>query len=158
MGVTTGLVRHQRRVCELLDEMDTDAAVRERGAIDLIDLVVDQLAAEDRALAIGALGSIEAARHRRAHVRARLALFGLVTADPARGAFRRHLRDLKGLLGSRSAHLAAAVEWSLDGAGRLRPRGATYAPLARAVRAATPSGIARVAQAHAQPAAVGSSA
>jgi hypothetical protein len=158
MGVTTGLVRHQRRVCELLDEMDADASVRDVRAIDLIDLACDQLAAEEGLLAVGVLGAIEAGRHRRAHVRARLALFGLVTADPARAAFRRHLRDLKGLLGARSAHLAAAVEWKLEGAGVLRSRphvsSASFDRAPRRLRIGAP--LAKGLPAHAHDAAGGS--
>jgi hypothetical protein len=110
MSLAMVLVYHQRRTCRALDNLYEEFEGRARTVLDVLELAASQLALEERLVSAGLLGDIDVAMCRRIHARARLALFGLATADPVGPRFHLHLFELRALLAPRAGRRAASLE------------------------------------------------
>lgn len=111
MKTSTLLVEQQQRLVSLLAFVTENVATRLARTPEVIDAAMAQLAMEEAALDERRVAaSIDADRHRAAHLRARLALFRVAASPTDSAGFLRSIHEIAEIFRDRSRELGDALE------------------------------------------------
>jgi hypothetical protein len=120
MRATTLLFERRHRVQELVLDMMDDIAARDERHVELLEAVGVLVVVEQAAMHLLAPVDADALAHKRAHERARAALFRLAASATRSGALASSLRELAEVFGARSRDLCDRLAGALDEAELLR--------------------------------------
>ena len=123
MKATTLLLSHHHRIQNLIESAAKDLEAREEQTLALLQAVSWQIATEERVLypVVERELALDTSSHRKAHVRARLALFRLATTSAS--AFDEHLAGLDRVLRAHAlaeSEIVRALEDRMSEAGLIR--------------------------------------